>query len=199
MTDKYFIVDIIQSDDSRYGEVANIWANPVEVTSYGSLFASESLIGAEHFFMPLDNYLIQSIITEQHENKYWTVNPDDFEDEYIFDVSENRRRLIHRHVSFFEMDTDSDERDYYIEIPDIEKKCDSIRSTWIQNGIHAHTSLRDYILERATEGQIGQFWAWLFEDNTLLDLMPQNLENIKDKYTNALAEFIGFCEAAESF
>lgn len=199
MTDKYFIVDIIKSEDSNYGEVAIVRANPVEVTPSGSMLASESRVGAEHFFLPLDDYLIQSIIEEQHQNRYWTVNPNDFEDEYIFDESENRRRLIHRHVSFYNMDIDSDDSDEYIEISDIDKKCDSLRSTWIQNGIHSHTSLRDYILERATEGQIGKFWAWLFDDDSLLSLVPEDLENIEDKYTNALAEFIGFCEAAESF
>lgn len=199
MTEKYFIVDIIQSVDSRYGDIAIIRANPVKVTPSGYMSASESLVGAEHFFLPLNDTLIQSIIAEQRQNQYWKVNFDDFEEEYIFDESDNCRRLIHRHVSFYYMDVDSDDSDEYIEIPDIDKKSEYIRRAWAQSDRHAHSSLREYIVDRATEGFIGQFWAWLLDDVSLSCLVPEDILDMEDKYTNALAEFIGFCEDPESF
>lgn len=198
MTDKYLILDIIQAEDYQYGEVAVVRANPVEIIPGGGMSASESLVGAEHFYLPIDNFFIQSIIAEHQQKGYWSVNPDDFRDEHIFNESENRRHLIHRHISFFDLDTDSEDCYGHIEISDIDQKYDSLRIEWIQSEVGESTSLRDYILEKATEGNIGQFWAWLFEDDALLDLDSDELDYIEDKYTNALAEFIGYCEAAET-
>ena len=151
MTDKYFIVDIIEAEDSKYGDVFIIKANPVESTRQGYMRASESRVSAEQFFMPLDNYLIQSIIAEQRKNRFWSVNPNDFDDEFIFDESTNQRRLIHRHFSFHEMDIDTEDEydeesdDNLFEILNIDKKCESIRDEWIKQGNIDISSLKSIL------------------------------------------------------
>lgn len=201
MTDKYFIVDIIEAEDSKYGDVFIIKANPVESTRQGYMRASESRVSAEQFFMPLDNYLIQSIIAEQRKNRFWSVNPNDFDDEFIFDESTNQRRLIHRHFSFHEMDIDTEDEydeesdDNLFEILNIDKKCESIRDEWIKQGNIDISSLKYYIIEKATEGKIGKFWAWLLDDESLLEIGEEDFEylDIDDKYSDTLAYFITYC------
>lgn len=101
MTDKYFILDIIEGEDDRIGRIAIVRANPVKVLINGRMSASENIIGAELFFLPLDYGLVHSIIEEQNKETIWRVNPKDFKDRYVFFESENRRRLVHYHKSLY--------------------------------------------------------------------------------------------------
>lgn len=84
MTDKYFILDIIEGEDDRIGRIAIVRANPVKVLINGRMSASENIIGAELFFLPLDYGLVHSIIEEQNKETIWRVNPKDFKDRYVF-------------------------------------------------------------------------------------------------------------------
>lgn len=104
MIRKYFIVDVIQGYDYKYGDIAVIRANPVIVSPSGNMTASESTSSAEHFLIPLENAIVQSIIAQARlHNGIWEANMDDFEYDFIFIEDENRRMPVHRHISFYEM------------------------------------------------------------------------------------------------
>lgn len=193
MLDTYHISEIYPIDSSLYGEVAVVMAYHIDYEPDDVTSVIGDPIAVEKFYIPNHPPMIQSIITDQKENGYWTLNTKEFVDENIYNEDINDIERVHCHYTLLKIDSPDS-----VMITDMGKKCDNLYEARRYSD-DPEQSMSDYILKCATEGRIGKFWTWLFGDSSLLNLKPDDLENLDDKYADELAKFIEFCVTDDLF
>lgn len=99
MEKEYFIMDIGDGQDSKYGKILIVKANPVVTNSFGFRHVSE--MRGEHtemFHFPLSNLYIDQLVQIAQNQQIWHPEQDDFVDSRVRDENTNRVITVHRHI-----------------------------------------------------------------------------------------------------
>lgn len=99
MSAKYKILNINGGEDSRFGEIVYVEANPIEQNSYSEFFISHYYEKTQYFFYPNNESLIDELVSIA-QSGLWQPNMNDFKIEMM--NFKGSRRQIFRHISFFE-------------------------------------------------------------------------------------------------
>lgn len=105
MAKKYFILDIKGGRHNIFGNIAIIYANPVQEQIIGSRTMVSTIdhycADTEMFIIPEDPILLNPIISEaQCNNGIWLVELSDFRDHVTFNENLNRRIVAHLFKTF---------------------------------------------------------------------------------------------------
>jgi len=99
MEKEYFIMDIGDGQDSKYGKILIVKANPVVTNSLGFRHVSETRgTHTEMFHFPLSNRYIDPLVQIAQKQQIWHPAQEDFVDSRVRDENSNRVVTVHRHV-----------------------------------------------------------------------------------------------------
>lgn len=182
MVSVYFIIEIKGITDSRFGECAAVYANPVHEMnlvyrtsrSYTPYICSETRL----FFFPSDDSIIQPLVRLARSQQVWEPCLDDFKVERIFDETDGQRKEIYRHRSFFDNNYSSVVGNINpVVIPQIKfQQLDQKYTEYMrQNYMFDPIDLQVYV-NRIAETD-SNFFAWLFDDNSLRGYSEYDLDD----------------------
>lgn len=103
MEKEYYIMDIGDGEDSKYGTILMVKANPVTTNSLGFKTVRETR--GEHtemFHFPLSKHYIDFLVQIAQNQLIWRPNQDDFKDERVRDENNDRIITVHRHIDLLE-------------------------------------------------------------------------------------------------
>jgi len=98
MEREYLIMDIVDGQDSKYGKILIVKANPVTTNSLGLRYASDIRgTHTELFHLPLSKRYIDPLVQIAQNQQIWSPNENDYKDERVRDERNNRILTVHRH------------------------------------------------------------------------------------------------------
>lgn len=170
MKKEFQIMNIKGVDDTRYGSIVLVEANPVETNSLGMRFVTQHICSStESFFFPDDDDIIQPLVSIARGGGLWTPNMADFSAENIHNADSNRIIKVYRHKSFwsddYDMSLNSGARPELI--ANKHYKANQLKEQYYRNGWYESMSLYDYVFSLAVGDDVEDFFSWLFDDPSL--------------------------------
>lgn len=194
MNNEYQIIDIKGGEDSRFGDIVIVKANPVETNSLGLKFVSTTLgLKTDTFLFPEEEHIINPILAIARGQGIWRPEKDDFEEESIFNEDKNTHVKIYRHISFWSDDYDESFNSGHIPelIGNKRHKASQLSEQYINNGWYQSMSLYEYVVSLAEGDDVQNFCGWLFDDPSLNNRMIWDLpKEYQDCFVDFLDQFM---------
>lgn len=193
---EFKIINIGEGTDSRFGSIVVVQANPIMDNGYGKSFVTHLCSDTVTFFFPATNqFIIDELLRIANGGGLWTPDlEDEFMEEKIFDEVVGKRKVIYRHISFFDF---SINRNYNINsgqrvqlIPDIQYKVNTFLEQYYRNGWYEMYSFADYVESLAEEDENTHFWQYLFGTYQFNGYSPYELPS---DFYEAYVDFLDKC------
>ena len=194
----YKIMHIGNGTDSVYGNIYIIQANPVKSNGFSRFLSVTIDNDTDSFFIPINQELLNQILTIAKGGGLWYPNEDDFVEERIFDEAKMDHIAVYRHVGFFGDDFDEDMNSGHdvCLVPDMPFKIRTLNQQYYSgNWFESYFSFRSYVESLAEGDDVRNFWGWLFDRPDFNGLKPWNLPL---DYEREYERFLNACEDTDS-
>lgn len=163
MSKEYKIMHISDGEDSRFGTILIVKANPVINNGYSKSYISHLCSDTETFFFPLKKNIIDNLEGIANEGNLWTPNMSEFKTEYVRDEETNEKKIVYRHMSFWQQhDVFSASHSKVSLIPEKQSKITALNNQYFRNGWYESCSFYEYVKSLAENDSKTNFWQWLF-------------------------------------
>lgn len=181
---EYRILDIKGGENSRFGEIVIIKANPVMTNSFGTRSVIEHHCKeTETFHISADKNLINDIVSIAQRG-LWTPNIDDYIDVKVFSNDLGKNIVVHSHISFYGGKTNLYSNVNVSAINNFAQKKEALASNYIKfmrNNIMSGYDLQDYLAALSEDDDT--FFSWLFDDMSLRGYKSWELsDKLKDDW-----------------
>lgn len=196
MNKEYKIMDISEGKDSRYGTILIVKANPIMNNSNSKSYTPYLYNKTETFFFPLKESFINNLVSIANEGHFWTPNKSDFKTEFVIDEDTNERKVVYRHMSFWNQNNGFTALNISppVQISQKSYKVSVLYNQYIRNGWYESYSFSEYVVSLAENDITTNFWQWLFDTSKLNGYDPFDLPQ---KYYFEYKEFIRMCSEKE--